>query len=125
MVEPLIIITNNPMVMNKMSNKLESVFIDGTLMDVLKHVRDYVHKGHSLLTHPLSGSIKPNVTPYKTVLISYINGKTIDIESLSIIESSIHTAEKLMQLKEIPKWSEKILDDFSLIDYDLIYHAIN
>ena len=125
MVEPLIIITNNPMVMDKMSNRFETVFVDGMLMDVLKHVRDYVHKGHRLLTHPLSGSIKPNVTPYKTVLISYINGKTTDIESLSVIESSIHTAEKLMQSKEIPKWPEKVLDDFSLIDYDLIYHAIN
>lgn len=32
-------------------------------------VRDRIHEGHLLLSHPLSGSVKPNETPYKSVMI--------------------------------------------------------
>lgn len=123
--EQSIIITNNPMARDKFSSKYDVIFVDGSLMDVLTTVRDRVHQGHRLLTHPLSGSVKPNETPYKTVLISKVNGKNIDMDSLTIIENSIHTAEKLLKDKGTPKWTDKLLDDFSLIDFDLIYHAIN
>lgn len=123
--EPSIIITNNIMILEQFKNKHEIVYMECGLMDVLKAVRDRIHGGARLLTHPLSGSIKPNETPYKTVLISKSNGKTIDIESLEIIENSIHTAEKLIAQRGTPKWTEKLLEDFRLIDFELIYHAIN
>lgn len=125
MIEPLIIITNNKMVVEKLGCRFETVKIEGILMDVLILVRDYVHKGYRLLTHPLAGSIKPNETPYKTVLISNTIGKTIDMESLLLIENSIQLTEKLIATRKTPEWTKEILDDFSLIDYDLIYHAIN
>lgn len=123
--EQSIIITNNIMVLEQLKNKYEIVYMECSLMDVLKAVRDRIHGGARLLTHPLSGSIKPNETPYKTVLISKSNGKTIDVDSLEIIENSIHTAEKLIGQRGTPKWTEKLLEDFRLIDFDLIYHAIN
>lgn len=125
MIEQAIAVTNNKMAADKLEGKMEVIYIDGTLMDVLKISRDYIHKGHRLLTHPLSGSVKPNETPYKTILISKFNGKTIDVDSLSIIEYSIHTCEKLLKNKTTPRWPQKILDDFKLIDFDLIYNAIN
>lgn len=123
MIEPAIAITNNKMVLDELGSSMEVLYTEGTLMDVLILSRDYVHKGYRLLTHPLSGSVKPNETPYKTVLISKTNGKTIDMESLSIIESSIHTSEKLLKDKGTPKWSQKLLEDFRLIDFDLIMSA--
>lgn len=118
------VITNNSMVVQQMGGKFFIEFIDGGLMDVLKAVRDYIHKGHKLLTHPLMGSVKPNETPFKTVLISMVNGETIDMDSLNLIENSIQTAEKFIRIKKTPNWTEKILEDFRLIDFDLIYHAI-
>lgn len=125
MVEHVLIITNNEMVADRCAGKYNIDFVDGTLMDVLKHVRDYVHKGFRVLTHPLSGSVKPNETPYKTVLISSTNGQTIDMDSLIIIENSIATAEKLLKVKATPDWPDEILDDFRFIDYDLISCVIN
>ena len=125
MIEPFIMITNNRKIADEFEKKYKVYYIEGTLIDVMLHARDFIHKGHRLLTHPLSGSVKPNETPYKTILISKIPGKTINIESLSIIEDSIHTALKLIKDKPAPKWSDKLLEDFSIIDFDLIYNAIN
>ncbi|MFR1710276.1 MAG: GrdX family protein [Clostridium sp.] len=125
MIEPLFIVTNNPMSKEKFRKKYKVEFIDVPQLDILKKVRDYIHKGNRLLTHPLMGSVKPNETPYRTVCISIdvVNG--VDLQSLEIIENSIATTEKFLKDFNIPKWSEKILADFQLIDSDLIDHAIN
>lgn len=124
MVEPAIIITNNELVLEKASKQFQTVFVDGSIMNVLYKVRDYIHRGHVLLTHPLSGSVKPNETPYKTVLISRNNGQTIDIDSLKIIESSIQSVEKFLHNVSTPAWPEGIMEDFRLIDFDLVSDLI-
>ena len=125
MIEPLIIITNNPMSKEKFQSNYEVVFIQGTMMDILKKVRDNIHEGHKLLTHPLMSSIKPNETPYRTICISKEKLSKVDLQSLSIIEESIMSTEKFLNDFKTPQWNEKILLDFQLIDSDLIYHAIN
>ena len=125
MIEPLIIITNNPMSKEKFESNYEVVFIQGTMMDILKKVRNNIHEGHKLLTHPLMSSIKPNETPYRTICISKEKLSNVDLQSLSIIEESIMSTEKFLNDFNTPQWNEKILQDFQLIDSDLIYHAIN
>ena len=69
--EKAIIITNNVLSKEGFEKTADVLFVEGSLMDVMKTARDYVHKGHRLLTHPLMGSIKPNETPYKTIAISH------------------------------------------------------
>lgn len=125
MIEPLFIVTNNPMSKEKFEKKYRVEFIDAPQLDILKKVRDYIHKGNRLLTHPLMGSVKPNETPYRTVCVSkeVVNG--VDLQSLEIIENSLATTEKFLKDFNTPQWSEKILADFQLIDSDLIDHAIN
>ncbi|WP_346916132.1 GrdX family protein [Clostridium sp.] len=125
MIEPLFIVTNNPMSKEKFEGKYKVEFIDVPQLDILKKVRNYIHKGNRILTHPLMGSVKPNETPYRTVCVSaeVVNG--VDLQSLEIIENSIVTTEKFLRDFNTPQWSEKILADFQLIDSDLIDHAIN
>lgn len=122
-----IIITNNPIVFNNINkdvdSKIKVEFYDVSYLDILKKVRDKVHLGHKILTHPLSGSIKPNETPYKSIMISE-ECKTLDNDSLIIIEESIKTAEKFIKIKNTPKWPEKILNDFQTIDYSLIKNVL-
>ena len=125
MIEPLIIVTNNPMSKEQFESKYKIVFVEGTMMDILKKVRDNIHEGHKLLTHPLMSSIKPNETPYRTICISKEKLSNVDLQSLSIIEESIMSTEKFLNDFNTPQWNEKILQDFQLIDSDLIYHAIN
>jgi len=112
-----ILITNNPMVNEKRFDAVEKIFLeDEKLLDVLYLVRDKIHQGHKLLTHPLSGSIKPNQTPYKSIMITKDKGN-LDFESLQIIEDSIAVAKGL----ENSAVSEKLfLKDFQLIDLNLI-----
>lgn len=125
MIEPLFIVTNNPMSKEKFQEKFKVEFIDVPQLDILKKVRNYIHKGNRILTHPLMGSVKPNETPYRTVCVSMeiVNG--VDLQSLEIIENAIVTTEKFLRDFNTPKWGEKILTDFQVIDSDLIDHAIN
>ena len=115
-----IIITNNPMVRDKLHEGSTLQFHDTDYLGVLFAVRDKIHLGHELLTHPLSGSVKPGETPYKTVIISGEKG-VLDENSLFIIEESIQTSIKLRRSAVKKEWNAEILADFQLIDYDLIF----
>ena len=119
------VITNNEMLLDKenlSAFKINEVIYMDTLeiTDVLKKVRDYVHKGYKILTHPLSGSVKPGETPFKSVAITVESG-AIHMESLLIIEDAIMMSEKFNRsTKGSPKIPSEILDDFRLIDFGLI-----
>ena len=120
----MILITNNPKVQNDPNIYCEKE-IAGSYKDVLIAARDKIHKGHKLLTHPLSGSVKPNETPYKSILVSKEISK-MDWESLQIIEDSISTYNKFMKnpIQYGYNNQEKLLADFSEVDYGLIAAAL-
>ena len=78
------------------------------------------------MTHPLSGSVKPNETPYKSIMISVDRGP-IDFESSSLISSAITVAtdKKFEKYVERQKtFNKRILEDFQLVDYCVITSAI-
>jgi len=119
-----IIITNNILVHDKYNEKMDIIYFEGlSYLEILNFVRNKIHEGYKLLTHPLSGSIKPNETPFKSVAISTEKGE-LDFESLEIIEDSISTAKKFIEEKKTPEWTREILEDFRLIDFYLIDGAI-
>lgn len=119
-----VIITNNPEVKRRYDKEYSLEFIDGSLLDVLITVRDKIHEGHKLLTHPLAGSVKPNETPYKSVLVSYDKKEDLDLDSLIMISSGIETTQKFINIKRPIKWENRILEDFMEIDLDLISSGI-
>ena len=116
-----IILTNNPLVM-KNNAHLVIELVDGELIDVLYKARDLIHLGHHLFSHPLSGSVKPNETIYKSIMISK-EPIGFDINSLNIIEQSINLCKSFS--KRDITYTETILNDFMLIDSTLISNAIN
>ncbi|QXM05676.1 GrdX family protein [Crassaminicella indica] len=119
-----VLITNNLKVFEENKEKMDIIYSkDYTYLDVLIITRNKIHEGYRLLTHPLSGSVKPNETPFKSVIMTKKKNE-LHIKSLEIIEESIQTAEKFIKGKKIPLWTEKILEDFKLIDYCLIKSAI-
>jgi len=122
-----IILSNNPMVRDNFlthelqnSEGLELEFLDTDYMGVLISARDRIHLGHSLVTHPLSGSVKPGETPYKTIIITGKKGE-FDHNSLSLIEAGIQTCIKLKTSVVKKDWNDKVLLDFQLIDKNLIF----
>lgn len=120
-----IIVTNNKYVYDKYKDLIEVDFKENfTYMQILEYVRDKIHQGHQLLTHPLSGSVKPNETPYKTVMISKNKGN-LDNTGLLIIEDAIATVKKFLSNRPTPNWPENILDDFRVIDLSLMENVID
>ncbi|MGE5633184.1 MAG: GrdX family protein [Caulobacteraceae bacterium] len=117
------VFTNNELVREKYSSRLDITFVDGQYIDVLKLVRDMVHKGCKVVTHPLAGSIKPNETPYRSIIIE--EGMSLDVNSLTIIESSIASCLKFMNDNKVPNWSGKVLEDFRFVDLRLFESALD
>ena len=114
-----IVVTNNPLVSLKIKEG-EILFFETDNLGVFKKVRDKIHLGHKLLTHPLAGSIKPWETPYRTVLLTKDKG-VLDVESLQLIEDSIEMCLKSTSKNQKDCLSESVLLDFQLIDLDLIF----
>ena len=134
-----IVITNNPLVKENLATnpdrfKYKLEFHDTDCLGIFVAVRNKVHGGHALVTHPLSGSVKPGETPYKTVIVSgkktssnagsIMSDQSIrdlSIHDLSIVEESIQTCVKLNASSVKKEWSESVRRDFQLIDHDLIF----
>lgn len=116
-----IIITNNPLVYQKYI-KCDVVWLEN-YKEVLITTRDYIHQGAKLLTHPQAGSIKPYETPYRTVLVSKIQG-TLDLESLHYIESALERFISLSESMGIKGYDHNCLEDFQVIDESLIAGAV-
>ena len=111
------IITNNPLALRC----IPDYYQECSYREILVTVRDLVYAGHRLYTHPLSGSVKPNETPYKSVVIS----KTplgMDLGEAEIMSNSLVTFDKFTP-KKIPL-TEQVLRDFQLIDYTLLCGAL-
>ena len=116
----MFVVTNNPKVEEYMQKfNLQKYFtiiwVDGYTEDVLQKVRDLCHQGYNLLTHPLTGSIKPNQTPYKTVVLAK---KTNHQDSILIAENSYLKTLDLLKKRPRPEEVSLFLDDFAVIDLD-------
>ena len=117
--ERMIIITNNPMARDAISIRedCELRYTPVSYREVLLLARNAVHGGHKLLTHPLSGSVKPGETPYKSLAISKETG-SLEFHSLSLLENCIQTCDKFpIRYENLP---ESILQDFQVVDSALI-----
>lgn len=112
-----IVITNNPLVLDRLGETHHIVYRDISYEEVLREVRDRIHEGHTLLSHPLSGSVKPNETPYKSIMISERKGE-IDEGSLRLIENAIQACRKFIFKSDL--YEEPVYDDFQLIDWSLL-----
>ncbi|MGI6358296.1 MAG: GrdX family protein [Bacillota bacterium] len=98
--------------------------LTGSLLQVLQIARDLVHQGHILISHPLAGSVKPNETPYKSIVLSSAASGQVDYESLAVIEGSLRIAERMLAEKPLPEYPERVLKDFQLIDCSLLEQAL-
>ena len=117
------LITNNPKFIEENLKDIEIEYLDMSYIDILRKVRDYVHENWEIVTHPLYGSVKPNETIYRTIVIKENN--SLDITSVNLISDAILTFKKFRNNREVPQWTDRVKDDFSIIDYDLIINAIN
>lgn len=118
----MLIVTNNPRfieeraLFEKMGYTIE--YKDVNYITILEVVKNYVHSNWEVLTHPLYGSVKPNETMYRSIVVK--KRKELQYKSLILIEDALATAVKFNKDKLVPNWTERVKEDFRVIDYDLI-----
>lgn len=115
------VLTNNPLVRDRLKDKKEVVYREVSYEDILREARDRVYRGYRLLSHPLSGSVKPNETPYKSIMIGR-RKEEIDAQSVRIIESAIESCRKFVFKSD--KYKPEVYKDFQLIDWTLLESAM-
>ena len=117
-----LVITNNPLVSRCLPEAYSvQLWEQLNYEQILVKVRDLVYAGHSLYTHPLAGSIKPNETPYRSVVISRTSGE-LDCEAATLIASALETFQKFEARDR--ELAEEVLQDFQLVDYSLLCAAL-
>ena len=116
------VVTNNPLIREALDASIAvSFFSEDSHRDLLERVRDLVHSGYRILTHPLAGSVKPWETPYRSVMITTDREDKTDMLSLEVIEQALFAIEKS---ETRPVLDEKVLKDFQLVDLSLIQSAL-
>ncbi|MDR1977972.1 MAG: GrdX family protein [Synergistaceae bacterium] len=125
-----------------------SRFIEGSSLDVLIAVRDAVHLGGRLLTHPLCGNLRPHQQPFRSVLIEEriieekISGipkkldeprgfppvgslPLVDLESLSMIEEAVLVYRGCQNRLLLPeRLSDEVRKDYAFIDGELMKESL-
>lgn len=122
-----LLVTNNSLCFDKYQNRVKVDYLEnGSYLDVLVKVRDYVQKGYRIETHPMAGSIKPNQTPFRTVLVSdeKMDGNEM-IENELMIEDAVLMTRKFLSDHPVRDWEESIVRDFGQVDLELISGAID
>lgn len=117
------IITNNPLVKTVLSDYYKVEFYeDLSYRDILVKVRDLVYSGYELLTHPMAGSVKPNETMYKSIVVG-TDVKGVEIEHCNLMMNAMITCDKFkptgVQYADYHRW------DFQMIDYTLLCSALD
>ena len=119
--EDYIIVTNNPLVRDREESRHAVEYHETGIREILEIIRNKVHVGQRLLTHPLSGSVKPGETPYKSVLMT--RGKEpVDLMSVELIQSAIEACGNFSFKSE--EYDERAMRDFRIIDWTLISSAL-
>ena len=85
-------------------------------------VRELVHMGHELYTHPIAGSVKPNETPYKSIVVDKAPG-AFSMEACNLMSNALITFDKFKPLNVV--YSDYHHQDFQLIDYTLLCGALD
>ncbi|MCI5869837.1 MAG: GrdX family protein [Dorea sp.] len=121
--EKAILITNNDRVHEKYKDQLEIILLR-TYEEVLIKVRDLVYDRHVLLTHPQASSLKPNQTPYRSVVV-YPRGEDDNTKDIMLIEKCLQVYYEWQKIAPTPeKYDDRIANDFKTIDLSVVESII-
>lgn len=118
----LLIISNNPLV--KTNTSIPVDMTEGNCLNVMQRALHFVSCGYKLVSHPLSGSIKPNHNPYKSILLNREVNNDPDIPSIHLLHKSMLKAEQMIAENPLPDWSASYTADLQQVDLDLLLSAL-
>ena len=118
----VVLITNNP---NLHQAVPAGRLIEGSSLDVLLSVRDAVHMGALLLTHPLCGNLRPYQQPFRSALIEEKPGALVDLESLSMIEEAVLVYRSCEDRLLYPYMlGDATREDYAFVDCELMRESL-
>lgn len=120
MTDNLYVVTNNPLFFESEFRTFRTKRVDGSFEDVLLLVRDMVHQGYELISHPLGASIRMMYSPYRSILVGE-KTETLNSFFAEVIENSIEMYRKNTEHRIIDHKNEK---DYALIDQHLLLEAV-
>ena len=122
-IEKAILITNNDRVYEKYKDEIKIILLN-TYEEVLIKVRDMVYDRHLLLTHPQASSLKPNQTPYRSVVV-YPKGNEDNMKDIMLIEKCVQVYYEWQEIAPSPeKYADKVANDFKTIDLSVVENII-
>ncbi|MDR1875856.1 MAG: GrdX family protein [Synergistaceae bacterium] len=99
--------------------------VKGSSLDVLTAVRDAVHLGSLLLTHPLCGNLRPYQQPFRSVLMQENPGALVHLESLSMIEDAVLLYRSCRDRLVFPNMlPEPLRADYAFVDFELMKESL-
>lgn len=117
------IVTNNPLVETCMGASYDvRLFPESSYREILIRVRNLIYGGHRLYTHPLAGSVKPNETPYRSIVVSRRPG-ALCAEDVEMIANAVTAYDKFAPRQR--PLTDALLQDLQLIDYVLLAGALD
>ena len=122
-IDKAILITNNDRVYEKYKDEIKIILLN-TYEEVLIKVRDMVYDRHLLLTHPQASSLKPNQTPYRSVVV-YPKGNEDNMKDILLIEKCVQVYYEWQEIVPSPaKYADKVANDFKTIDLSVVENII-
>jgi hypothetical protein len=115
-------LTNNPYIIEHYKEQVEP--FEGSPLELFLKIREEILAGYKLVTHPLTGSIAPNINPYKTIILD-AQKKEINEESLNLIELAITRTQSLMPDYTTCYWSLNSKLDFQYLDFCFVRNFLN
>ncbi|MGE5381170.1 MAG: GrdX family protein [Methylocystaceae bacterium] len=120
MYAPFTVITNNPLIIE---SGWPSIQVTGSIEEVLQKVLEMTLVGYRLLSHPLSGSVKPAVNPYKSILISPAPAG-VDYREVEIVLTCLDKVKDMRRQAQSVHWGEVVDADLRFLDCELIKSGI-
>lgn len=128
MAKRFLLVTNNGKALEAYGDHTEisvDYLEERSYLGVLVRVRDLVHDGWRLMSHPQASNLKPNQSPFKTVLLSNSREAQSFTSDVEMVESSIYAFHKFTGGMIPPNWPEKALCDFQTVDLAVVESAID
>ena len=110
------ILSNNPMVWDRFP---ECTRVEGSAWDVLVTARNRVHRGYSLVAHPIAGNARLCRNPYRSVVIGE-RATEPPMADIACVEDALERIRN-SESDETARSSA----DYALIDLDLLTSSLS
>ena len=115
-----ILITNNPMVMERYSEI--ALKVEGTPLDVLQKAMEYVMNGYVLFSSPLPPNASLFKSPYRTLVLEGKKSEEVKGADLLFLQNA---STKLFGYAK--KWKDvktEVLKDYAFLDFDFLSNLL-